>query len=168
MRKMKRLLAAGLILCAVMPFAACGKKAATSATPGSTQNPQATQPTEKKLYQCQATIMITKKGEDPSYSSSDATVSPSALKAYDMILQSKAVQDKILEKYPNAEYTLVMAPGENTSVCTITATGSDAENLDELCDLAVSLLCEEAAKVISATTCKAVDKATTPKLLEAN
>ena len=121
------------------------------------------------IYQSRATIYISNKTttEAPglSISSSDLSSSISLMETYAAIFSSRRIQDKIREAYPEVEYTLTLEPIDETEVCAIIAVGEDPEYLQEICNLAVSLLCEEVPELIEGSSCKVVDFAKPAQLI---
>lgn len=111
-------------------------------------------------YQSQATIYITSKvSAGATISSSDLSASVSRADVYETLLQSNSIQNEIREEYPNVEYKLMLEPIDETEIFAITAAGPEPEHLDEICNMAVSLLCEKIPTILDGTSCKVIDYA---------
>lgn len=118
---------------------------------------------EPPMYESRASIYISyKTTTDTAISSSDLAVSLSLVDTYAKILQSDRVQDKIREEYPAVEYTLSLESLHETELFSIIATGEDPEYLDEICNTAVSMLCEQIPQIVEGSSCKVVDYAKQP------
>lgn len=137
---------------------------------GTTPNHNSDTSTNISIYQSRATIYISNKGsaESPAISSSDLIVSKDFIESYIVILNSKQIQSKIREKYPSAEYTLTLEPMNETNVFSIIAASENPECLEEICDIATSMLCEIIPQVIEGVSCKVVDHAKPAQLVEKN
>ena len=114
-----------------------------------------------KAYESRATILIsnTATAESPAIYSSDLTASQSLAKTYAAILNNSKIQNKIKEEYPNIEYELTLEPINETEICAVIATSEHPEKLEDICNLAVSLLCEEVSLIIPGSSCKVIDYA---------
>ena len=119
-------------------------------------------------YQSRATILITSKvtAEAPSISSSDLIISESIVDTCETILQSDSIQNEIREEYPNVEYELTLEPIDETAVFVITAVGPEPKHLEEICNMAVSLLCEKLPTLLAGTSCKVIDYASSARLVK--
>ena len=114
-----------------------------------------------KAYESRATIYIsnTVTAESPAISSSDLTVSKSLAETYSVILSSSKIQNKIKEEYPNIEYELTLEPINETEIFAVLATREHPEKLEDICNLAVSLLCENVPLIVEGFSCKVIDYA---------
>lgn len=122
--------------------------------------------TRNEQYKSRATIYInhtTIAGSE--ISSSDLTASKSLLETYSVILQSNEIHSKICEEYPGAEYTLSLDSLHDTEVFELSAIGENPEYLEEICNMAVSLLCEKITQIVDGVSCKVIDKASTAQLV---
>lgn len=121
------------------------------------------------MYESRATIYISNIfAESSAISSSDLTVSKQLAESYQVILNSKKIKSKIQEQYPNIEYKLTMESINQTEVFYITATSEKPEELDDVCNLAASLLCEEVPLAIEGASCKVVECARSAQLVGTN
>ena len=125
---------------------------------------------ETTMYESRATIYIsnTVTAESTAISSSDLTVSKSLAETYSVILSRAKIQNKIKEEYPNIEYELTLEPINETAICAVIATSEHPEKLEDICNLAVSLLCEEVSLIVKGSSCKVVDNATPAQLVGTN
>jgi len=123
-----------------------------------------------KAYESRATIFIsnTATAESPTISSSDLAVSQRLTETCASILNSDMIKNKIKEEYPNIEYELTLEPINETEICTLIATGESPEYLDEICNMAVSLLCEQIPKIVSGSSCTVVNSAKPAQLVGTN
>lgn len=137
---------------------------------GTTPNHNSDTSANTSLYQSRATIYIsqTVTTDSTMISSDDLTGSLQLIESYIVILNSKQIQSKIREKYPSAEYTLTLEPMNETNVFSIIATSENPECLEEICDIATSMLCEIIPQVIEGVSCKVVDYAKPAQLVEKN
>ena len=118
------------------------------------------------MYKSCATIYISTKGTTESaISSSDLVVSKSLADTCETILQSDSFQNEIREEYPNVKYELTLESINETEVFTIVAVGPNPEDLEEICNMAVSLLCEKISRVVEGVSCKVIDYATAAQLV---
>ena len=123
----------------------------------------------KTVYECRASIYIANTtAADAAISSSDLKVEKSLVETYSVILQSNMIQGQIREEYSGVEYTLTLESINETEIFTLIATGENPEYLDEICNMAVSLLCEQIPKIIEGTSCRRVDYAKTAQLVGTN
>ena len=100
-------------------------------------------------YESRATVYIANTtAADTAISSSDLTVTKSLVETYSVILQSNKIQGQIREEYPGVEYTLSLQSRNETEICILIAIGENPEYLDEICNMAASLLCEELPQII--------------------
>ena len=122
------------------------------------------------LYESRATILIsnTATAESPAISSSDLSATTSLAKTYAAILNTSKIQNKIKEEYPNIEYELTLEPINETEICAVIATSEHPEKLEDICNLAVSLLCEEVSLIVEGSSCKVIDNATPAQLVGTN
>ena len=125
---------------------------------------------ESTMYESRASIYIsnTIATEVPAISSSDLAASASLAETYSVFLNSSKIQNKIKEEYPGVEYTLTLEPINETEICALIATGENPEYLDEICNMAVSLLCEQLPKIIQGSSCKVVNYAKPAQLVGTN
>lgn len=125
---------------------------------------------ESTMYESRASIYIsnTIATEVPAISSSDLKVEKSLVETYSVILQSNMIQGQIREEYSGVEYTLTLESINETEICTLIATGENPEYLDEICNMAVSLLCEQIPKIIQGSSCKVVNYAKPAQLVGTN
>ena len=123
-----------------------------------------------RIYQSCATIYIsgTVTTESPAISSSDLAASLRLTEAYAAILNTSKIQNKIKEEYPNIEYELTLEPINETEICAVIATSEHPEKLEDICNLAVSLLCEEVSLIVEGSSCKVIDNATPAQLVGTN
>lgn len=123
-----------------------------------------------KAYESRATILIsnTATAKAPAISSSDLSATTSLVKTYAAILNTSKIQNKIKEDYPNIEYELTLEPINETEICTVIATSEHPEKLEDICNLAVSLLCEEVSLIVEGSSCKVIDNATPAQLVGTN
>ena len=123
-----------------------------------------------KAYESRATILIsnTATAKSPAISSSDLSVATSLVKTYATILNTSKIQNKITEEYPNIEYELTLEPINETEICAVIATSEHPEKLEDICNLAVSLLCEEVSLIVEGSSCKVIDNATPAQLVGTN
>lgn len=123
-----------------------------------------------RVYQSRAAIYISNKvsEEKPAYSSSDLIVSKQLAETYAAILNTSKIQNKIKEEYPNIEYELTLEPINETEICAVIATSEHPEKLEDICNLAVSLLCEEVSLIVEGSSCKVIDNATPAQLVGTN
>ncbi len=118
------------------------------------------------MYKSCATIYISTKGTTESaISSSDLVVSKSLADTCETILQSDSFQNEIREEYPNVKYELTLESINETEVFTIVAVGPNPEDLEEICNMAVSLLCEKISRAVEGVSCKVIDYATAAQLV---
>ncbi len=124
----------------------------------------------RKVYESRATIYTsnTVTAESTAISSSDLTASTSLAETYSVILNGSKIQNKIKENYPNVEYELILEPINETEVFVLIATSENAENLEDICNLAVSLFCEEVSLIVEGSSCKVIDNATPAQLVGTN
>lgn len=121
------------------------------------------------MYESRSTIYIANTtATDTAISSSDSKVAISLVETYSAILQTNRIQGKIREEYPDVEYMLSLEPINETEICTLIATGEKPEYLDEICNMAVSLLCEEIPQIIEGSSCRVVDYAKPAQLVGTN
>ena len=122
-----------------------------------------------KAYESRATILIsnTATAESPTIPSSDLTASQSLAKTYAAILNNSTIQNKIKEEYPNIEYELTLEPINETEIFAVIVTSEHPEKLEDICNLAVSLLCEKVSLIIG-SSCKVIDNATPAQLVGTN
>ena len=123
-----------------------------------------------KAYESRATILIsnTATAKSPAISSSDLSATTSLAKTYAAILNNSKIQNKIKEEYPNIEYELTLEPINETEICAVIATSEHPEKLEDICNLAVSLLCEEVSLIVEGSSCKVIDNATPAQLVGTN
>lgn len=123
-----------------------------------------------KAYESRATILIsnTATATSPAISSSDLSATTGLAKTYAAILNTSKIQNKIKEEYPNIEYELTLEPINETEICAVIATSEHPEKLEDICNLAVSLLCEEVPLIIDGASCKVVNYAESAQLVETN
>ena len=123
-----------------------------------------------KAYESRATILIsnTATAKSPAISSSDLAASLRLTEAYAAILNTSKIQNKIKEEYPNIEYELTLEPINETEICAVIATSEHPEKLEDICNLAVSLLCEEVSLIVEGSSCKVIDNATPAQLVGTN
>lgn len=121
-------------------------------------------------YESRTTVYIadTTAATDTAISSSDLKVTKSLVETYSGILQSNKIQGKIREEYPGVEYTLSLQSMNETKIFTLIATSEDPEYLEEICNMAASLLCEELPQIIAGSSCKVVDPANPAQLVGTN
>jgi len=125
-------------------------------------------PSNISSYQSRATILITTSdSEKPSICSSDLVSSKNLVNTYATILLSHRIQNKIHEEYPNIEYTLTLESLRETEIFAIIATSQNPERLEEICNMAVSLFCEEISLLIAGCSCKVIDCASSAQLVGA-
>ncbi len=126
--------------------------------------------TNISLYQSRATIYISNKGSAESLriSSSDLSVSKSLTETYAVILNTKKIKSKIQEEYPNVECELTLEPTNETALFDIIATSENSEKLEDICNLAASLFCEEVPLIIDGASSKIVDCAKSAQLVGTN
>ena len=118
-----------------------------------------------KQYESHATIYVNRTTiAGSAISSSDLAGSASLLETYSAILQSNGLQSQIREKYPEVEYTLSLDSLYDTEVFEISAIGENPEFLEDICNMAASLLCEKITQ-ISGVSCRVIDNATTAQLV---
>ena len=124
----------------------------------------------RKVYESRASIFIpnTATAESTAISSSDLIASSHLAETCKVILNTSKIQNKIKEEYPNIEYELTLEPINETEVFVLIATSENAENLEDICNLAVSLLCEEVSLIVEGSSCKVVDNATPAQLVGTN
>ena len=73
------------------------------------------------------------------------------------------VKKKIDVQHPDIAYNVELEQiVESTQVYYVIVTGDSKEQLQEICDLATSLLCEEIEFTMSGVQCKILEKANTP------
>ena len=123
-----------------------------------------------KAYESRATILIsnTATAKSPAISSSDLSATTSLAKTYAAILNNSKIHNKIKEEYPNIEYELTLEPINETEICAVIATSEHPEKLEDICNLAVSLLCEEVSLIVEGSSCKVIDNATPAQLVGTN
>ena len=123
-----------------------------------------------QVYESRATILIsnTATAKSSAISSSDLTASKSLAETYSVILNSSKIQNKIKEEYPNIEYELTLEPINETEIYAVIATSEHPEKLEGICNLAVSLLCEEVSLIVDGSSCKVIDNATPAQLVGTN
>ena len=123
-----------------------------------------------KAYESRATILIsnTATAKSPAISSSDLSATTSLAKTYAAILNNSKIQNKIKEEYPNIEYELTLEPINETEICAVIATSEHPEKLEDICNLAVSLLCEEVSRFLDGVSFKVIDNATPAQLVGTN
>ncbi len=121
------------------------------------------------MYESRASIYLeTATAADAAISSSDLKVAKSLLETYSGILQSNVIQGQIREEFPGVEYTLSLEPRNDTAICALIATGESPEYLDEICNMAVSLLCEQIPQIVEGSSCKVIDYAKPARLVGTN
>ena len=115
----------------------------------------------RTMYESRAMIYISNSSSADStlITSSDLTVSKQLIETYTVILDTKKIQSKIQEAYPNVKYKLTLKPANETEIIAIIATGENPEKLADVCNLAVSLMCEEVPHIVEGSFCKVVDYA---------
>lgn len=164
--KCKHLLALIILIAIVFSFATGCAIIVNIGTPSNntTETASATNPAPSSsicIYQSKATILISRSNSDKnSVSSSDLTTSKGYADAYVNIFQSDTVQDEIRDEFPDVEYELTLEPTNETDIFTIFVTGSNPECLEEICNMALSVFCENVANIVVGTSCKVVDLAT--------
>ena len=102
---------------------------------------------EDSLYKSSCTVYFaTKQATSGAISSSDLA-GLLDIEQITSILQSEAIRSAISAQYPQAEYELTLQQVNSTEIVTITATSNYYEtNLANICNLAVTLMCEELEK----------------------
>ncbi len=125
---------------------------------------------KKPMYESRAKIYIPNRAtaESSSISSSDLSAAISLAKTYEAMLNTSTIQNKIKEEYPNVEYELTLEPINETEIFAVIVTSEHSEKLEDICNLAVSLLCEKISLIIAGTSCKIVDNATPAQLVGPN
>lgn len=124
----------------------------------------------ENVYQSCATVYISN-GEttaSTSISSSDLAVSKPLVDVCKTMLQSNRIRAKICQEYPAAEFELTLEPMNETEICTIIATSENPEALEEICNMAVSLFCEEVSSIMDGVSCKVVNYAKFVRQVEKN
>ena len=123
-----------------------------------------------KEYESRATILIsnTVTAESPAITSSDLAVSQRLTDTYAVFLNSQTIKSKIKEEYPNVEYELTLEPINETEIFAVIATSERPEKLEDICNLAVSLLCKEVSLIVEGSSCKVIDNATPAQLIGTN
>ena len=123
-----------------------------------------------KAYESRATILIsnTATAESPAISSSDLSAAISFAKTYAAILNTSTIQNKIKEEYPNVEYELTVEPINETGIFAVIVTSEHSGKLEDICNLAVSLLCKEVSLIVEGSSCKVIDNATPAQLVGTN
>lgn len=125
--------------------------------------------TNKAIYESRASIYIVNTiAADTGISSSDLQATKSLVETYSVILQSNMIQGQIREEFPDVEYTLSLEPINETEICTLIAAGDNPEYLDEICNMAASLLCEELPQIIAGSSCKVIDYAKPAQQVDTN
>lgn len=121
-----------------------------------------------KAYESRATILIsnTATEKSPAISSSDLSATTRLTETYAIILN--AFQDKIKMEYPNIEYELTLEATNETEIYAVIATSEHPEKLEDICNLAVSLLCKNVSAIIEGSSCKVIDNATPAQLVGTN
>lgn len=121
------------------------------------------------MYESRANIYITKTtSADTTISSSDLKVAKSLVETYAAILNTSKIQNKIKEEYPNIEYELTLEPINETEIFAVIATSEHPEKLEDICNLAASLLCEMVPQIIEGSSCKVIDYAKPAQLVGTN
>ena len=69
---------------------------------------------------------------------------------------------------PNLKYELTLESINETEIFAIIATSENPERLDDVCNLAVSLLCEEVPLIIDGASCTVVNYAKSAQLVGTN
>lgn len=121
---------------------------------------------EKHTYKCSSTVYISNVNpEKAAISSGDLEA-----EALEMapVLESDIlfanIKKKIDVQYPDTEYEVQLEQTvEGVAVYYVIVTGDSKEDLQEICDLATSLLCEEIETTMSDVRCKIIEKANNPK-----
>ena len=118
---------------------------------------------ETKMYESRATIFISyiSEGADTAATAVDPAVSASLplMGVFNGILQSKTIQSQIQKEYPDVAYALSLEPVNETSMYTLIATGENPEYLDEICNMAISVFCEELPRIVDGVSIKIIDYA---------
>ena len=124
------------------------------------------------MYESRATIYISNTvaytNDDLAISSSDLTAAKSLAETYNVILQSSKIQNQIHKEYPDTDYTLSLEQVNETEIFAIIATGKNPEHLEEICNMAVSLLCENISNILEGVNCKVVDYAKSTQAVGTN
>lgn len=122
----------------------------------------------ESVYQSCAAVLISNGGTtaSTSISSSDLAVSKPLVDVCKTILQSNRIREKICEEYPAAKYELTLEPMNETAIFTIIATSKSPEALEEICNMAVSLFCEEVSSKMDGVSCKVIDYAKSVRQVE--
>lgn len=117
---------------------------------------------KKAMYESHMSIYIgnTTADDRVSISAADVIVSQELVDTYQIILQSDLIQNQIHEKYPAVEYKMTLESMGATELFTITVIGEAPEHLEDICNMAASLLCEKVPAVIENAECRIVDYAT--------
>ena len=102
---------------------------------------------QTKLYESRATIYLTHY-DDYAVDYDSLSVASQLMKDCGVILQSEAIQKQIHEEYPDVEFTLSLETLDETNLCALIATSEDPEYLEEICNMAISLLGERVAQVM--------------------
>ena len=125
---------------------------------------------ETTIYESRAVIYISHPHEDQTgiISSSDLATSIKLVETYNVILQSSSVQDKIRKEYSGAEYELSLEHIDETETFALIATSETPEYLEDICNMAASLLCEIIPQVMNVSSCKIVDYAKPAQLVGIN
>lgn len=118
----------------------------------------------KPMYESCAYIVVVNTSASMTYP--DTSTFTSLTETCTAILNTSKFQDKIKEKYPGAEYTLTLKRVVNTEIFAVTATSKHPENLDDICDSAVSLLLEEVPYHVEGFAFRILGPASPAQLIE--
>jgi len=116
------------------------------------------------VYQSRATIYISS-AESNSVSATDLMDSKQLTETYAVILNSQTIQNKIQEEYPNVECEFTLEPINETELFYIIATSENPKKLNDVCNLATSLFCENITNIAEGVSCKVVDLAVNAQLV---
>lgn len=142
---------------------------ADDATNETAFNPSSETTANISRYQTKARIMISTENKgNASISSSDLVVSQQLVDTYAAILQSDEIRNKIYKEYPDNEYTLALESLNQTEIFAIVVTSKNPENLKEVCDIAVTHFCEIVPQIMGNISCKVVNYAGLPQVVETN
>ena len=113
---------------------------------------------EDNQYKSICNLLVSKGHSDQaSISSSDLIIDlPQS------VLQLDNIYAAIVDRYPNAQFTLTLEHVNGSPVFSLVAASESPEDLTEICNMAAALLCEEIESTMEQVSCKILDLATQP------
>lgn len=121
--------------------------------------------TDTKTYKCTSIVLIAKDdySNKTSISSGDLEAEAREIAA---ILEIELLVENVIKKidiqYPNAEYNLKLDQDSESVLYYVVASSDNEEDLQDICNLATALLCEEIENTTNNLDCKIIHNANEP------